>query len=75
MTKDIIKYLISYYQDFVSNITFEERQYKLEPNANYVFVGLRRAGKSYLCTSRYIVCWRKDIRWMKFCISTSRMTV
>ena len=48
MTKDIIKYLISYYQDFVSNITFEERQYKLEPNANYVFVGLRRAGKSYL---------------------------
>lgn len=48
MTKDLIKYLISYYQDFVSKITFEERQYKLEPNANYVFVGLRRAGKSYL---------------------------
>lgn len=48
MTKDLIKYLISYYQDFVSKITFEERQYVLEPNANYVFVGLRRAGKSYL---------------------------
>lgn len=48
MTKDLIKYLISYYQDFVSKITFEERQYELEPNANYVFVGLRRAGKSYL---------------------------
>ena len=26
MTKDLIKYLISYYQDFVSKITFEERQ-------------------------------------------------
>ncbi len=48
MTKDLIKYLIGYYQDFVSKITFEERQYELEPNANYVFVGLRRAGKSYL---------------------------
>ncbi len=48
MTKDLIKYLIGYYQDFVSKITFEERQYELESNANYVFVGLRRAGKSYL---------------------------
>lgn len=48
MTKDSIKYLISYYQDFVSGITFEMRQYELEPSANYVFVGLRRAGKSYL---------------------------
>lgn len=48
MTKDLIKYLISYYQDFVSQIAFEERQYQLEPCANYVFVGLRRAGKSYL---------------------------
>lgn len=48
MTKDLIKYLISYYQDFVSHISFEERQYELEANANYVFVGLRRAGKSYL---------------------------
>ena len=48
MTKDLIKYLISYYQDFVSKVSCEERQYELEPNANYVFVGLRRAGKSYL---------------------------
>ena len=48
MTKDSIKYLISYYQDFVGGITFEMRQYELEPSANYVFVGLRRAGKSYL---------------------------
>lgn len=48
MTKDLIKYLISYYQDFVSEIVFEKRQYELEANANYVFVGLRRAGKSYL---------------------------
>lgn len=48
MTKDLIKYLISYYQDFVSQVSFEKREYNLEANANYVFVGLRRAGKSYL---------------------------
>lgn len=44
----LIKYLISYYQEFVSQISFEKREYELEANANYVFVGLRRAGKSYL---------------------------
>lgn len=32
----------------MSKIKFEKRQYRLEANANYVFVGLRRAGKSYL---------------------------
>ena len=48
MTKNLIKYLISYYQEFVSQISFEKREYELEANANYVFVGLRRAGKSYL---------------------------
>ncbi len=48
MNKDLIKYLIGYYQEFVKQVTFEERHYELEPNANYVFVGLRRAGKSYL---------------------------
>lgn len=48
MTKDLIKYLISYYQEFVSQISLEKREYELEANANYVFVGLRRAGKSYL---------------------------
>ena len=48
MTKDLIKYLISYYQEFVSQIRFEKREYEMEANANYVFVGLRHAGKSYL---------------------------
>ena len=36
MTKDLIKYLICYYQDFVSNITVEERQYELEPTAFFL---------------------------------------
>lgn len=27
MSKDLIKYLISYYQDFVSQVSFEKREY------------------------------------------------
>ena len=52
MTKDTIKYLISYYQDFATNVNLTRRLYDLEPEANYVFVGLRRAGKSYLMFQR-----------------------
>jgi len=48
MKKDIIKLLISEYQQRVTEITFQSRPYILEDNLNYVFVGLRRAGKSYL---------------------------
>lgn len=52
MTKDLIKYLISYYQQFVSNVAFHPRDYAFEANANYVIVGLRRAGKSFLMYQR-----------------------
>lgn len=52
MTKDLIKYLISYYQQFVSNVAFHPRDYAFEANANYVVVGLRRAGKSFLMYQR-----------------------
>lgn len=48
MNKELIKSLIIEYQDFVSNIQFIERPFRLEDRANYVFVGLRRSGKSYL---------------------------
>ena len=48
MNKDVIKQLISEYQREVSNVTLIERDYKMEDGLNYVLVGLRRAGKSYL---------------------------
>jgi len=48
MDKDIIKLLIAEYQLKAVEVTFQERQYTLEDNLNYVFVGLRRVGKSYL---------------------------
>jgi predicted AAA+ superfamily ATPase len=46
--KDLIKLLIAEYQREVTNIRLIERDYEMEEELNYVFVGLRRAGKSYL---------------------------
>lgn len=48
MTKDFIKTLISEYQNLIPTIELVERNYQFEANLNYVLVGLRRAGKSYL---------------------------
>lgn len=46
--KDIIKLIIAENQQFVKSIKFHQRDYFFEDNLNYVLVGLRRAGKSYL---------------------------
>lgn len=48
MEKNVIKTLIVEYQRFVGEIKLIEREIHLSPQLNYVFVGLRRAGKSYL---------------------------
>ncbi len=48
VSKDLIKLLIVEYQREVANIHLINRDYKMEESLNYVFVGLRRAGKSYL---------------------------
>ena len=48
MDKDLLKQLISEYQREVVNVRLIERDYEMEDGLNYVFVGLRRAGKSYL---------------------------
>ena len=48
MTKDLIKSLISEYQDYVSQVDLIPRDVELVDGLNYVFVGLRHAGKSYL---------------------------
>ena len=56
MDKDTIKRLIIEYQQFVANITLIEREIHLSHQLNYVFVGLRRAGKSYLMYQQYKAC-------------------
>jgi hypothetical protein len=48
MDKEIVKLLIAEYQQKAVEVTFQKRPYLIEDNLNYVFVGLRRVGKSYL---------------------------
>ena len=52
MTKDLIKSLISEYQVYVSQVELIPRNVELVDGLNYVFVGLRYAGKSYLMFQR-----------------------
>ena len=48
MEKDILKRIIAEKQAEILKIELIKRPIVLEPAANYVFVGLRRAGKSYM---------------------------
>jgi predicted AAA+ superfamily ATPase len=48
MEKDLIKELIIDNQRIIENIELVKRDYEIYDGQNYVFVGLRRAGKSYL---------------------------
>ena len=48
LDKDLAKRLIVEYQEIVNNIELIERDIKVDYKGNNVFVGLRRAGKSYL---------------------------
>ena len=48
MKKEIIKQLIAEKQAEIAHIELVKRPLELESTANYVFIGLRRAGKSYL---------------------------
>lgn len=47
MNKDIIKQIIVENQEFLIKIECRQREYNLEPRANYVITGPRRAGKTY----------------------------
>ena len=48
MEKDIIKQIILNQQEFISKVKLLPRKVSIEENGNYVFVGIRRAGKTYM---------------------------
>ena len=48
MDKNVIKQIILWQQEFVGKAKLQGRNISLEENANYVLVGIRRAGKSYM---------------------------
>ena len=52
MNTEELKKIIKEYQDFAQNVKLMQRKFKFEQYGNYVFVGVRRAGKSYLMFQR-----------------------
>jgi predicted AAA+ superfamily ATPase len=52
MDKNIIKRCIIENQEFINNTDVRRRNYNLDTEANYVFCGTRRSGKSFLLYQR-----------------------
>lgn len=52
MDKELFRSIISENQEYIGTIPLIERPVALEENGNYVFVGVRQAGKSYLLYQR-----------------------
>lgn len=52
MEREIIRKIIIENQEFVADIPLTKRPFFFEKNGNYVFVGIRQAGKSYLLYQR-----------------------
>ena len=48
MDKEMFRTIISENQEYIGSIPLVERPLDLEEHGNYVFVGVRQAGKSYL---------------------------
>ena len=52
MDRELLKRIIVRNQQFVAGIPLVRRHVSFEANGNYVFVGVRQAGKSYLLYQR-----------------------
>lgn len=52
MEKELFRTIISENQEYIGNIALVKRPLELEEYGNYVFVGVRQAGKSYLLYQR-----------------------
>jgi len=47
INKEVFKQLIIENQNYINKVKVKYRNYSIEKNANYIFIGSRRAGKSY----------------------------
>lgn len=48
MEKKVIQEIILQQQDFIRKIKLQRRDISIDTSGNYVFVGIRRAGKTYM---------------------------
>ena len=71
--REVIRRIIIEGQEFVNEISLTERPFFFEQKGNYVFVGIRQAGKSYFisASSNY---YAKSITSMKLFISILTMS-
>ena len=61
MNRDTLKQIMVDQKDIYLNNTLIARQYPLEENVNYCFVGIRRTGKSYMMYQQIKALLDKDI--------------
>lgn len=68
MDKTLLKQIILRQQEFISSLSIIDRGVVFEQNVNYVLVGMRRAGKSYLLYSQIqkLVALGENIERMLF---------
>lgn len=68
MEKEIISSIIREGQDYIPKIELYERPFEFEEHGNYVFVGVRQCGKSYMLYQRIQQLLRQghDIRQMVY---------
>lgn len=63
MNKDILKAVLADYQNEIPKHNVIPRKFRFEEFANYIFVGIRRAGKSYLLYQRIQELLAGGIGW------------
>ena len=63
--KETIKQVIIDFLEFIQHITVIPRNFNFEENANYVFTGIRRAGKSFLLYQRIHEMISKGTAWQE----------
>ena len=63
MNKEIIKQVLIDNQLEIPNYELIERDFDFEEFGNYVFVGIRRAGKSFLLYQRIKQLLKKNVKW------------
>ncbi len=61
-----LKKIIIESRDYVQSLSFKERSFEFEKNANYVFVGMRRAGKTFLIYNLIKERAREDFLYINF---------